>query len=103
MTATVGAARRPPQSALVVGFARTGVAVATALRRRGTEVVVIDDRPSELLEQTAVGLGCWFDGSPAPAELARLALEAEVVVVSPGIPPTHGVFAVDGANVLSEV
>ena len=104
MTSPVaGDATAAPSTALVVGFARTGVAVATALRRRGTQVVVIDDRPSDALEESALALGCSFAGSPARGELVRLVRDAEVVVVSPGVPPSHGVFAVDGANIVSEV
>jgi UDP-N-acetylmuramoylalanine--D-glutamate ligase len=92
-----------PRSALVIGFARTGEAVARALRRRGATVTVTDDRPDDERAIDATALGCRFVAAPDAAELARLARDVELVVVSPGVPPSHPVFAAGGAPIVSEV
>jgi UDP-N-acetylmuramoylalanine--D-glutamate ligase len=61
----------------VLGLARSGLAVARALRAGGAEVVVWDDDPAAL--QRAMELGAWPGEAEDLAELAAL-------VVSPGVP-----------------
>jgi UDP-N-acetylmuramoylalanine--D-glutamate ligase len=66
-------------------------------------VTVVDDRLDDELAIDATALGCRFVGAPDPAVLAQLTDEVEIVVVSPGVPPSHPVFAAGGAPVISEV
>jgi len=78
---------------VVVGFARTGQAVARVLVPLGTEVVVVEDRPSSDAVSLASSLGARLVGSPSDGQLAGLLEEARLVVVSPGVPPRHRVFS----------
>lgn len=64
----------------VVGLARSGLAVARALRAGGAEVIAWDDDPAAL--QRAMELGAW---PGEPDDIAELA----VLVVSPGVPHLH--------------
>lgn len=61
----------------VLGLARSGLAVARALRAGGADVVAWDDDPAAL--QRAMELGAWPGEPDDVAELAAL-------VVSPGVP-----------------
>jgi UDP-N-acetylmuramoylalanine--D-glutamate ligase len=61
----------------VLGLARSGLAVARALRAGGADVVAWDDDPAAL--QRAMELGAWPGEAEDLAELAAL-------VVSPGVP-----------------
>ena len=83
-----------PTRALVVGFARTGVAAARALVRRGVAVTVVDDRADGAQLAAAEELGVRHAGAVDVDELAVLCGAAGLVVVSPGIPPDHAVFRV---------
>jgi UDP-N-acetylmuramoylalanine--D-glutamate ligase len=83
---------------VVVGFARTGIAAARALRARGVSVVAIDDRPTDEQARAAAALGVTYVGAPNDGELSLAVGSAELVVVSPGIPPTHGVFGLVPAH-----
>jgi UDP-N-acetylmuramoylalanine--D-glutamate ligase len=78
---------------VVVGFARTGRAAARVLRDRGASVVAIDDRPAPSAREDAESLGIEFLGAPEPGVLAAAVTGAELIVVSPGVPPTHPVFS----------
>lgn len=64
----------------VLGLARSGLAVARALRAGGADVVAWDDDPSAL--QRAMELGAW------PGELDDVA-ELAALVVSPGVPTRY--------------
>jgi UDP-N-acetylmuramoylalanine--D-glutamate ligase len=99
------AARDPlPGRIAVVGFAGTGVAAARALRARGVEVVAIDDRPTDEQAQQAAELGVEYLGAPSEGELSLALGTAELVVVSPGIPPTHGAFGlVPERRIIAEI
>jgi UDP-N-acetylmuramoylalanine--D-glutamate ligase len=91
---------------LVVGLAVTGRAVAAAVLRRGDEAVAVDDRPTAATRGAAAGLGIELVESPDAGRLAELARGADLVVVTPGIPPGHPVFAAAreaGAEVVSEI
>lgn len=61
----------------VLGLARSGLAVARALRAGGADVVAWDDDPAAL--QRAMELGAWPGEADDLAELAAL-------IVSPGVP-----------------
>jgi UDP-N-acetylmuramoylalanine--D-glutamate ligase len=95
---------RLPDRVAVIGFARTGVAAARALRARGVSVVAIDDRPSDEQASIAAELGVAYVGAPNPGELSLALGAAELVVVSPGVPPTHGVFGlVPESRIVAEI
>lgn len=64
----------------VLGLARSGLAVARALRAGGADVVAWDDDPAAL--QRALELGAWPGSTDDLPELAAL-------VVSPGVPLHH--------------
>jgi UDP-N-acetylmuramoylalanine--D-glutamate ligase len=74
----------------VVGLGRSGAAAARLLSVRGAQVVVTDDKPAEKLEgflQTAralPGVQLALGGLSAEA-----VLNADLVVVSPGVPVDH--------------
>jgi UDP-N-acetylmuramoylalanine--D-glutamate ligase len=72
----------------VVGLARSGVAAARLARRLGARVLASDSGPRASLSGDAIGLeseGCrlWTGGHPAAAFE-----DADLVVVSPGVPLT---------------
>ncbi|HUZ20844.1 MAG TPA: UDP-N-acetylmuramoyl-L-alanine--D-glutamate ligase [Acidimicrobiales bacterium] len=85
-----------PQRALVVGFARTGQAVARVLGELGVSVVALDDHPPVGASARAGALGVELVERPSPELVGRLGADAELVVVSPGVPPGHPVFAATG-------
>jgi UDP-N-acetylmuramoylalanine--D-glutamate ligase len=79
-----------PRHVLVLGFRRTGQAVAAALAARGVRVRVADARPAAALGVT---------GAPADVELRfgedgpQLLAGVELVVPSPGVPRDAPVLA----------
>ena len=84
---------------MVVGLGVTGRAVCTHLAGRGWDVVVVEDAPTAATADEVAGLG---------GRLGDLAAvdEADLVVPSPGVGPTHPVYAraaAAGVPVLSEV
>lgn len=91
---------------LVVGMARSGMAAARFLRARGAWVTVSDTRGQSQLEPEirtlqALGIGCEVGGH----RLESL-LEAEFIVVSPGVPldqPLLREAARQGREILSEI
>ena len=94
-----------PAQVAVLGFARSGRALAEALVERGVEVAVADDRPetafAEITELRRRGVRFYFGSSP------ERALEgADWLAVSPGVPPTHAAVVAArrrGIPVLSEI
>lgn len=91
--------------ALVVGFAVTGQAVARALVGEGRPVVALDDgEVSVKMSRVAAELGVELVNRPSKAKLAELAERSELVVLSPGVPPSHAIFTVaDPAKIVAEV
>lgn len=89
--------------AAVVGFARTGQSVAAVLRRRNVSVLAIEDRPVGEVHQVATDLGVDLMLAPSTAELGVALQNVAMVVVSPGVPPTHPVFSIAPEKVISEI
>lgn len=89
---------------VVVGFARTGRAAARILASAGAHVVVVDDTPAEDARAEAARVGAHLAAAPSREDLAAVLDGAELVVVSPGVPPSHPLFALaDADRVVSEV
>jgi UDP-N-acetylmuramoylalanine--D-glutamate ligase len=94
-----------PARVAVLGFARSGQALAHALVERGLEVVVADDKPANAFaawrdfEERGVR---FFFGGPSEDALAG----AGWLALSPGVPPTHATVVAArrrGLPVLSEL
>ena len=91
---------------LVYGLAETGAAVAGALARRGEQVLVADDDPTDARRAAADVLGLALGDRPDDDELDRLVDAADAVVPSPGVPEHHRVIVAAraaGTPVLSEL
>jgi UDP-N-acetylmuramoylalanine--D-glutamate ligase len=94
-----------PARVAVLGFARSGRALAEALVERGVEVAVADDQPetafAEIAELRTRGVRFYFGSA------SERALEgADWLAVSPGVPPTHAAVVAArrrGMPVLSEI
>jgi|WetSurMetagenome_2_1015567.scaffolds.fasta_scaffold45499_2 UDP-N-acetylmuramoylalanine--D-glutamate ligase len=89
----------------IIGAARSGVAVARLLRSRGAEVLVSEAASREAMQETAATL----EREQIPAEFgghsARV-LEADTLVVSPGVPgdaPVVQRAQAAGLEVVSEI
>lgn len=94
------------QRAVVVGLARSGVAAAAFLARRGARVVATDRKPARELSEEALrlpALGVELElGGHSAATLAG----ASLVVVSPGVPwdlPELEAARRAGAQVMAEI
>jgi UDP-N-acetylmuramoylalanine--D-glutamate ligase len=87
----------------VVGFARTGRAVASLLKARAVDVVVIEDRPSADARVVADDLGVELVVAPSEQFLGEVLRTVSLVVVSPGVPPTHPAYALARGRVISEI
>jgi UDP-N-acetylmuramoylalanine--D-glutamate ligase len=94
-----------PARVTVLGFARSGRALAEALVDRGVEVTVADDRPetafAEIAQLRARGVRFHFGGSSE-----KVVETADWLALSPGVPPTHPVVVAArrrGVPVLSEI
>jgi UDP-N-acetylmuramoylalanine--D-glutamate ligase len=87
----------------VVGFARTGQAVARVLTKRGVAVVAIEDRPRPESAQLAAEMGIALVEAPDARELATVLADVPLVVVSPGVAPSHPVFQIAKGRVISEI
>lgn len=93
----------PPQRVTVIGLARTGRALVEALAPRGTGLFVSERRP--LTEEERAFLGAhgvpWEEGGHT-----ERALDADLLIPSPGVPPHTGVLREAGRRgipVLSEI
>lgn len=80
--------------ALVVGFGVTGQAVAAAMRKRGHQVMAIDDSETPELIAAAEDLDVELITGPSKAQLREAVGAADMVVPGPGVPEWHPVFAV---------
>jgi len=94
----------PPARVLVYGMGSSGQAAARHLLADGLEVVAVDDAEGSAPAAAAASLGIELVRRPDPAALAALAATAAEVVVSPGVPAHHPVFALGaGVAVVGEV
>jgi UDP-N-acetylmuramoylalanine--D-glutamate ligase len=94
-----------PARVAVLGFARSGRALAEALRERGVEVAVADDRSETAFEGLADlrAQGVRFFFGP---QASRAVEGADWLALSPGVPPTHPAVVEArrrGIPVLSEI
>ncbi|HZU85521.1 MAG TPA: UDP-N-acetylmuramoyl-L-alanine--D-glutamate ligase, partial [Polyangiaceae bacterium] len=84
---------------VVVGLGASGVAAARLCLRRGARVVANDAKPRDALSPAALaleGLGATIvAGGHADARMT----EADVIVVSPGVPPLAEIAAAEAAGV----
>jgi UDP-N-acetylmuramoylalanine--D-glutamate ligase len=93
-----------PRQVLVVGFARTGRAVAARLRRLGSVVVAVDDRRVDGAADVAGELDVRLLEGSDENEVAALAACADLVVASPGVPLTHpALVAAPKGRLVSEI
>jgi UDP-N-acetylmuramoylalanine--D-glutamate ligase len=83
--------------AVLVGLGRTNQAVAAALVRRGVDVTVADDRPSDAVRAAAADLGLGLVEAPDDEVLGRLLDGASELIPAPGLPDRHPAFALAAA------
>ena len=84
--------RAATERALVVGFGRSGQAVARHLLVRGSSVAAVDDAPGDDARAAAAALGIPLVEQPSMDALANLVVRADVMVPSPGVPASHPVY-----------
>jgi UDP-N-acetylmuramoylalanine--D-glutamate ligase len=90
---------------LVVGAARTGLAVSHVLARRGARVRLVDRRAADELPPAAPEIGAVIErvvGDDAPELLRGI----DLVVPSPGVPAQHALLVAAGARgvpILAEI
>jgi UDP-N-acetylmuramoylalanine--D-glutamate ligase len=95
----------PPRQALVLGFQRTGRAVARVLAARGVAVRVVDARDATALgvaPEAWAGVEWRLGGTASSGDLDGV----DLVVPSPGVPRTHPVLAAAsgrGVPIVSEI
>jgi UDP-N-acetylmuramoylalanine--D-glutamate ligase len=93
------------KTVVVVGLAQTGVAVAKFCARRGARVIVSDAKPAAQLAAPMQKL----EGVPVRFELGGMDLStylaAELIVMSPGVPPLPETRAAraQGIEVIAEI
>ncbi|HEX2382266.1 MAG TPA: UDP-N-acetylmuramoyl-L-alanine--D-glutamate ligase [Acidimicrobiales bacterium] len=75
--------------ALLLGLGLTNQAVADALVKRGHEVVVTDDRPTDVSRAAALARGIELVETPDRSTYDDLVQAASVVLPSPGIGDAH--------------
>jgi UDP-N-acetylmuramoylalanine--D-glutamate ligase len=78
---------------LVYGLGVSGGAAVRHLVAEGIDVVAVDDDPGPGPRQRAADLGVDLIVAPDHDALQALASGVEEIVVSPGVPAGHGVFA----------
>lgn len=81
---------------LVYGLGVSGVAVTSRLQAEGTEVVAADDDRGDAPRGAAAQVGVRLVQAPDQKALEDLAADVDEVVVSPGVPAAHPVFALAG-------
>jgi UDP-N-acetylmuramoylalanine--D-glutamate ligase len=89
----------------VVGMARSGIAAARALHALGARVTVTDKKPLEQLEAAIKTLGSGAIAVQAGGHPDRIFIEADLVVLSPGVPNIPQVLTARerGVKVISEL
>src|SRR5688572_16946656 len=91
--------------AVVVGLGLSGVAAARLLLARGAQVVAADSAPAERLSDAAralAGAGATLLAGPHPEDLLA---DADLCVISPGVPPFPALQAFEqgGGEVIGEL
>ncbi len=91
--------------ATVVGLARSGIAAARALRDLGAVVTVTDKKPVEQLTEQLKALGSGFVKVAAGGHPERIFIEADLIVLSPGVPKIPAILEArrHGVKVISEL
>jgi UDP-N-acetylmuramoylalanine--D-glutamate ligase len=91
--------------ATVVGLARSGVAAARALHDLGAIVTVTDKKPLDQLAVQLAALGSGRIVVEAGGHPDRVFLDAELIVLSPGVPKIPQLLAAQqrGVRVISEL
>lgn len=79
--------------ALVVGLGAAGRAVTESLRRRGTDVVVVEDGATSATRELAAALAVELVEAPPVDRLDALVRGVDIVCPSPAVPFRHPVFA----------
>jgi UDP-N-acetylmuramoylalanine--D-glutamate ligase len=90
------------KSALVVGLGKSGVAAARLLALKGARVIAADDKPAAQLREVLQQLGLSEVRPVAPQSLRGV----DLVVASPGVPPTLRIFIearAQGLPILGEI
>jgi len=89
----------------VVGMARSGIAAARALHALGARVTVTDKKPLDQLVAQVKALGTRAISVEAGGHPDRIFREADLVVLSPGVPKIPQVLAARrrGVKVISEL
>lgn len=87
----------------VVGLGRSGVAAARLCRDRGAQVTLTDEVEQAVTRDAALRLA--LPAQLGPGALALALRDAELVVVSPGVPPHPALVAAQaaGAEVIGEL
>lgn len=78
---------------VIAGLGAHGRGVATALLKRGHDVVALDDRANESMRSFASDSGIELYDAPDVEAIEKLLAGAEGFVPSPGLPEAHRVFA----------
>ena len=78
---------------LVLGLGVAGRAALEALARREIDALAVDDAPGDEARACAVRLGVELVEAPRPGSWADLVGQVDEVVVAPGVPDRHPVFA----------
>jgi UDP-N-acetylmuramoylalanine--D-glutamate ligase len=89
----------------VVGLARSGIAAARALHSLGAIVTVTDKKPLEQLSEQVKALGSTSITVEAGGHPDRDFLNADIVVLSPGVPKIPQILSArqQGVKVISEL
>jgi UDP-N-acetylmuramoylalanine--D-glutamate ligase len=89
----------------VVGLARSGIAAARALHALGAIVTVTDKKPLEQLSEQVKALGSTSITVEAGGHPDRVFLNADIVVLSPGVPKIPQILSArqQGVKVISEL
>jgi UDP-N-acetylmuramoylalanine--D-glutamate ligase len=89
----------------VVGLARSGIAAARVLHALGAIVTVTDKKPPEQLTEQLRALGSGRITVEAGGHPDRVFLDADLVVLSPGVPKMPQILAArrKGVKVISEL
>ncbi|MBI4455620.1 MAG: UDP-N-acetylmuramoyl-L-alanine--D-glutamate ligase [Acidobacteria bacterium] len=100
------------KTVLVIGLARTGLAVTRFLLKKGSRLVVVDDKTSEELAEQIGRLHLIAGESFSRVKLlvggtfTESRQRVDLAIVSPGVPLTHPAVqavALNGVSVISEI